>query len=425
MTKHPPQPESVAGNGLLDRRLFLGASLAGAALAPSPAAAEPLAVPPWSLAPGVPFNAYGMPSKFEAAAARKWVAPVNPATPGIGASRTPHHLLDGMMTPSGLHFERSHAGAPTIDPDQHRLAIHGLVRQPLVFTLEALSRYPMTSRVAFVECGGNSGFLSQPVAVPPGPAPDVQSIHGLLSCSEWTGVKLSTLLEEAGVDPRAKWIYAEGADSAGMSRSIPLAKALDDVIVCLYQNGERIRPENGYPVRLLVPGYSGNMNVKWLRRIKLVEGPVMTKDETSKYTILLASGKAWQFVFPLEVKSVITRPSPGLTLKGPGFYEISGLAWSGNGKIKSVEVSADGGKSWAPAALQEPVLSKAVTRFRMPWNWSGGPAVLQSRAADDTGMVQPSRAEMFAERGMRGQYHVNCIQSWAVNDKGEAANVFA
>ena len=415
----------TAGGGLLDRRIFLesalGIGLAGAALQSRSAFAEPLANAPWSLTPGTPFNAYGMPSKFEVAAVRKWAPPTNPATPGIGASRTPHHLLDGMITPSGLHFERSHSGAPAIDPAQHRLVIHGLVRQPLVFTMEALARYPMQSRIAFIECGGNSGLLSQPAAQPV----DVQTIHGLVSCSEWTGVKLSTLLEEAGVDPRARWLYAEGADSAGMSRSIPLAKAIDDAIVCLYQNGERIRPENGYPVRLLVPGYSGNMNVKWLRRLKLVDAPVMTKDETSKYTVLLANGKSWRFVFPCEVKSIITRPSPGLTMQGPGIYEISGIAWSGNGKIKSVEVSADGGASWTPAALQEPILSKAITRFRLPWNWRGAPSVLQSRATDDTGMVQPTRAALIAERGLRGQYHVNCIQSWAINDKGEAANVYA
>ena len=228
------------------------------------------------------------------------------------------------------------------------------------------------------------------------------AIHGLVGCSDWTGVRLSTLLDEAGVDPAAKWLLAEGADASGMSRSVPLAKAMDDALLCLYQNGERVRPSNGYPLRLLLPGFEGNMNVKWLRRIKLVDAPAMTKDETSKYTVLLKDGKAWQFVFPMEVKSMITQPSPGMTLKGPGFYEISGLAWSGNGTIKQVEVSADGGKSWAPAALSGPVLPKALTRFRVPWRWDGGPAVLQSRATDDTGMVQPTRAQLIAERGPRG-----------------------
>jgi sulfane dehydrogenase subunit SoxC len=200
---------------------------------------------------------------------------------------------------------------------------------------------------------------------------------------------------------------------------------MDDAMVCLYQNGERVRPANGYPLRLLLPGFEGNMNVKWLRRLKLVDAPIMTKDETSKYTILLKEDKAWQFVFPIEVKSMITRPSPGLTLKGPGFYEISGLAWSGNGRIRQVEVSADGGQSFAPAALQEPILPKALTRFRAAWQWNGGPAVLQSRATDDTGMVQPSRAQFVAERGLRGNYHYNAIASWRIEQSGEATNVFA
>jgi sulfane dehydrogenase subunit SoxC len=200
---------------------------------------------------------------------------------------------------------------------------------------------------------------------------------------------------------------------------------MDDALICLYQNGERVRPSNGYPVRLLLPGFEGNMNVKWLRRLKLVEAPIMTKDETSKYTILLKDDKAWQFVFPIEVKSMITRPSPGLTLKGPGFYEISGLAWSGNGKIRQVEVSADGGQSFAAAALQEPILPKALTRFRAAWQWDGGPAVLQSRATDDTGMVQPSRAQFVAERGLRGNFHYNAVASWRIDQNGEASNVFA
>jgi sulfane dehydrogenase subunit SoxC len=200
---------------------------------------------------------------------------------------------------------------------------------------------------------------------------------------------------------------------------------MDDALVCLYQNGERVRPSNGYPIRLLLPGFEGNMNVKWLRRLKLTAAPVMAKDETSKYTVLLPDGKAWQFVFPMEVKSIITYPSPGLTLKGPGFYEIAGLAWSGKGRIRQVEVSADGGKSFASAALQEPVLPKALTRFRVAWQWNGAPAVLQSRATDDTGTVQPTRAQFVAERGLRGQYHYNAIASWQIDDNGEASNAFA
>jgi sulfane dehydrogenase subunit SoxC len=417
----------VAGNGLLSRRsllegaLIAGAGAAGVGSGITSAGAEPLPVAPWMKEPGAQFLAYGTPSRFESKVVRNWARPANPATYGIGSARTPHQFLDGMITPSGLHYERSHSGTPDIDPEQHRLLIHGLVRRPLVFTLDALSRYPRTSRIAFVECAGNSGALNAPQPA----RADVQGIHGLLSCSDWTGVPLSTLLDEAGIDPRAKWVIAEGADSASMSRSFPLAKAMDDALICLYQNGERVRPSNGYPVRLLLPGFEGNMNVKWLRRLKLVEAPVMTKDETSKYTILLKDDKAWQFVFPLEVKSIITHPSPGLTLKGPGFYEISGLAWSGNGTIREVEVSADGGKSWAKAALNGPVLPKALTRFRIPWQWDGSPAVLQSRATDDTGMVQPTRTAFGEARGFRGNYHYNAIASWRVDDKGDLANVYA
>jgi len=413
--------EQVAGNGLLHRRMFLagGAAAVGAGAMADQAGAAPLAVEPWMKIPGAGFNGYGQPSKYEEKVARTWASA--PGTTGTGSSRTPHHLLNGMITPSGLHYERSHSGIPDIDPDTHRLVIHGLVKRPLVFTLDDLGRYPMQSRIAFVECAGNSGalFAKQPAQA------NVQAIHGLLSCSEWTGVMLSVLLQEAGVEPTAKWVLAEGADAAGMSRSFPIEKALDDAMICLYQNGERVRPANGYPVRLLLPGFEGNMNVKWLRRIKLTEGPTMTKDETSKYTILLPSGKALQFVFPLEAKSIITHPSPGLTVRGPGLYEISGLAWSGYGKVTKVEVSADGGKSWDQAALQEPVLSKAATRFRMAWQWDGGPAVLQSRSTDETGYVQPSRSQLIALRGDRGIYHNNMIQSWAVAGNGEVKNVYA
>jgi sulfane dehydrogenase subunit SoxC len=422
--KTSPEPgDLAAGNGLLSRRHLLeGALAAGAAsVGISRASADPLVVQPWMKVPGAGFSAYGQPSRFEEKVVRFTPPPPNPATQGVGATRTPLHLLEGIITPSGLHFERSHSGIPDIDPDKHRLVIHGLVKRPLVFTLEALHRYPMHSRIAFIECAGNSQALNAAQALPLGMA----AIHGVFSCAEWTGVKLSTLLDEAGVEPSARWIIAEGADAAAMSRSIPLAKAMNDTLVCLYQNGERVRPSNGYPVRLLVPGFEGNMNVKWLRRLKLTAEPVMTKDETSKYTILLNDEKAWQFVFPMEVKSVITRPAPGLALKGPGFYEISGLAWSGNGSIRQVDVSADGGQSWTPAALQSPILPSAPVRFRAPWQWNGSPAVLQSRATDDTGMVQPTRAAFIAERGLRGVYHYNAIASWRIDEKGEASNVYA
>ena len=419
------QTEQVAGNGLLHRRMFLGAAAAaiGASAATGAmvrqAEAAPLPVEPWMQVPGSPFNGYGQPSKYEQKVARTWASA--PGTGGTGSARTPHHLLTGMITPSGLHYERSHSGIPDIDPDAHRLVIHGLVKRPLMFTLDDLGRYPLESRIVFLECAGNSGalFAKDPAAA------NVQAIHGLLSCQEWTGIRLSTLLQEAGVEAQAKWVLAEGADAAGMSRSFPVEKAMDDAMIALYQNGERVRPSNGYPIRLLLPGFEGNMNVKWLRRIKLTEGPTMTKDETSKYTILLPSGKALQFVFPLEGKSVITHPSPGLTLRGPGFYEISGLAWSGYGKVTKVEVSADGGKSYGEAALSEPVLSKALTRFRMAWRWDGGPAVLQSRTTDETGYVQPSRAQLIALRGDRGGFHNNMIQSWGVSGNGEVKNVYA
>ena len=423
-TVHGSDLDTVAGNGLLHRRMFLtagtaaAAAVAGATL-PNPSAADALPVEPWMKLPGSGFVGYGQPSKYEEKVVRTWNTA--PGTTGTGAARTPHHLLDGMITPNGVHFERSHSGIPDINPDTHRLLIHGLVKRPLVFTVDSLGRYPRESRVAFLECGGNGQLLYQkePAAV------GVQAIHGLVSCAEWTGVKLSVLLQEAGVDPKAKWILAEGADAAGMSRSIPVEKAMDDALIALYQNGERVRPSNGYPMRLLLPGYEGNMNVKWLRRIKLTEGPTMTRDETSRYTITLPDGKSLQFVFPQECKSVITRPSPGLIMKEPGVYEITGLAWSGYGKIAKVEISADGGKSWAPAALQEPVLSKALTRFRMAWRWNGRPGVLQSRVTDDIGYVQPTREKMIADRGSRTIYHSNAITTWGVSEKGEVKHVYA
>jgi sulfane dehydrogenase subunit SoxC len=427
--------ESVAGNGLLHRRALLGRGLAlagaaatGTGTSLTSAAAEPLPVDPWSLTPGSPIPPYETPSKYEKHVVRTLTNPN--FEPRTSNARTPHHLLAGTITPNGLHFVVARTGPPDIDPAKHRLVIHGLVKQPMVYDLETLSRYPMVSRIHFVECGGNSAplYRKDPIDA------DVQAIHGLLSCSQWTGVALSTLLEETGIDPRAKWLIAEGADGPSMNRSIPLAKGLDDAMIALYQNGERINPSQGYPMRILVPGYEGNMNVKWLHRIKLVESPTMAINETLQYTYRVKGPKIWQFFFPMEVKSFVTHPSPGLALKGPGFYEISGLAYSGNGRIAKVMVSADGGKSYAQAALDGPVLPKALTRFRLPWRWNGQPVVLQSRAWDEAGNVQPTRADLIAERGEPTTNppviafpmgHMNMITSWGIDSKGEAKHVYA
>jgi sulfane dehydrogenase subunit SoxC len=426
--------EVVAGNGLLDRRAFLtrGGAFAGAitgyALSDT-AAAQQLVDQPWSKGRGVAVQAYGTPSPFEKNVVRTLSNPQG--EPRTAHGRTPHHLINGTFTPNGLHFVISHSGNPDIDPSQHRLVIHGLVRRPLEFTLDTLHRYPMVSRMTFVECGGNSAplFSNEPMQA------DIQAIHGLVSCSEWTGVMLSTLLDEAGIDPKAKWLIAEGADSLALSRSVPITKALDDAMIALYQNGERIMPGNGYPMRLLLPGWEGNMNVKYLRRLKLVEQPAMSYYEARTYAPILPGGKAYQFYFLQEVKSFITHPSPGLRMSGPGFYEISGVAYSANGRIAKVMVSADGGKSWAQAALQAPVLPKAFTRFRAPWRWDGGPVVLQSRAWDEGGNVQPTRAEVIARRGQTSKpltnplgfpsQHYNGPTSWRVESTGEVRNVYA
>ena len=419
--------EPVAGHGLLDRRVFLkqgiallgAGSLAAGALTPA-GAADPPDTPPWMPFPGAPLSGYGSPATYESTVTRTLIQS-QPGTTGSGASRTPLEALDGLITPSGLHFERHHSGIPDIDPAKHRLLIHGLVKRPLIFTVDALLRYPMVSHLYFLECSGNS----RPMYGATPPTLTCGQVHGLVSCSEWTGVPLRLLLEEAGADPSAPWLLAEGADSAAMSRSVPMAKALDDAFLALYQNGERLRPENGYPVRLFLPGYEGNMSVKWLRRLKVMPTPTMTKDETSKYTDLQADGKALMFTFPMAVKSVITRPSPGVTLQGPGLYEVSGIAWSGHGAITKVEVSADGGQTWAEAALSAPVLPRALTRFRTAWKWNGAPTVLKSRATDDTGTVQPTRDALVAAHGTNVSYHYNAIQAWQVEANGEVKNVYA
>ena len=413
-------PKPVAGGGLLDRRLFLRQSLAlgGMVFIGQDVLGDEFDRPAWMLKPGLPFSNYGQASPHEKEAIR-WVSS-NPAVPGNGVSWTPLHVLAGTVTPSGLHFERHHNGVPQIDPAQHRLLIHGLVNFPFFLSMDKLARYPMVSRFCFIECGGNSntGWHDEPVQASAG------NLHGLVSCSEWTGVPLSIILNEAGIQPNARWLIAEGADAAAMNVSIPMEKALDDAILAIYQNGEHIRPENGYPLRLLLPGWEGVTQVKWLRRLEATDQPAMTRNETSKYTELQPNGKARQFTFIMETKSLITHPSPGHALQGPGLYQISGLAWSGRGKIKKVEISADGGSSWAEAELQEPILSKSFTRFRIPWRWNGGKTVLKSRAFDESGYMQPERGKLILERGKNSYFHYNGQVAWSVDTEGRLSHVY-
>ncbi|WP_332875814.1 sulfite dehydrogenase [Massilia sp. S19_KUP03_FR1] len=406
------------------RRRFLArgavASLAaasGAAAADTPSLNVPPQVPQWMREPGAGFLTppYGLPSPFEKHVLRKLP---DQASAFPTATRTPLQNLFGTNTPNGLFFERHHAGVPAIDPAQHRLMLHGLVERPLLLTMKALMRFPAVSRSHFIECSGNS--MAEFKA--PGKG-SVQDIHGLLSGAEWTGVRLADVLNEAGLLPSASWILAEGADAAAMTRSIPLAKALDDALLVYGQNGEMLRPEQGYPLRLLLPGFEGNMNIKWLRRLKVGDAPFQTREETAKYTDLMPDGTARQFTFQMGVKSVITAPSAKQVLDGHGFREISGLAWSGQGRITRVEVSVNGGRTWQMATLDGPVQPKALTRFRLPWIWSGEEAILQSRAIDEAGNVQPTRAALIKTDGQASVYHYNAIQSWQIAPNGEVSNV--
>lgn len=434
MSAHlPPVSESgtpdVAGNGLVDRRLLLKQGLVFGATAWLPsasAATKPVVVPgaeparpPWMREPGGAFSPYGSPAPAEKDVAR-FPAP-NRVLRNSGSSWTPLHLLEGTITPGGLHFERHHNGVPDIDPGGHQLLIHGLVARALTFTVSDLLRYPLRSTTCFIECGGNSnaGWNRVPSQSQAG------FFHGLVSSSEWTGIPLGVLLQEAGVTGKAKWVIAEGADAFAMHVSIPLEKFLDDGMLALYQNGERLRPENGYPMRLVLPGWEGVVNVKWLRRLELTDQPAMARNETARYTDLLSDGTARMFSFVMEAKSLITTPSSGMVLNsGPGLYQITGLAWSGRGRIRAVEVSADGGRTWAEAALQEPILPRAFTRFRMPWRWSGAPAVLKSRATDETGYMQPERKQLIAQRGRHGFYHYNGIVNWSVDENGTLGHTY-
>jgi sulfane dehydrogenase subunit SoxC len=374
-------------------------------------------IPQWMRQQGAPILSppYGIPSEFERNVVRRQreQRPTNTAA----TSFAPLQDLHGIITPSGLCFERHHGGVPAIDPDQYRLIIHGLVERPLILTMDELVRFPSRSSIYFLECSGNTQNWSNP-----NPKWTVQDTHGLVMCCEWTGVPLATLLNEVGIKPQARWLLAEGADAAAMTRSIPVEKALDDALIVYAQNGEKLRPEQGYPVRLLLPGFEGNMNIKWLRRLKVGNAPFETREETSKYTDLMPDGTARQFTFVMEAKSVIARPSGGQRLQGPGFYEISGIAWSGRGRINRVDVSVDGGRDWREAELQMPILPKALTRFRLPWRWEGDSAILESRAVDETGYVQPTHRQLVDARGVHSFYHYNAIQSWQVQPDGEVSH---
>ena len=404
------------------------AGAGGAALAQAnPVAADGgddniLKLPAHSTGLGQPVaadNGYGKPSKFESNVQRRQ-SPGLTQTAQSSVSFAPLQSLFGIITPSGLHFERHHQGWWDIDPSKHRLMINGLVKAPKVFTMDEIMRLPTVSRFHFMECGANTAAEWGNVAVP-----TVQYTHGMVSCSEFTGVPLITLLEMAGADlKKGKFVLAEGADGSSMTRTIPMSLIQSgEVLVAFGQNGEMLRPENGYPLRLVVPGVQGVSWVKYLRRIEVGDQPYSTKDEAIHYIDLQPDGLHRQYAGLQECKSVVTTPSGGQVLLDKGFYNITGLAWSGRGKVKRVDVSVDGGKNWRQARLESPVLTKALTRFNLDWVWDGKPALIQSRALDETGFVQPTYKQLRAVRGTRSIYHNNAIQSWLVQENGEVKNV--
>ena len=361
---------------------------------------------------------YGSPSMYEQNLQRRQ-SPGLTAVDAASVSFAPLQGFFGIVTPNGLHFERHHQGWVDIDPAMHRLMINGMVKKEMVLTMDDLMRLPRTSKFHFIECGANTGMEWGNVAVP-----TVQYTHGMISCCEFTGVPLKVLLEMAGADLKnGKYVLAEGSDGSGMTRTIPMDIALDDVMVAFGMNGEMLRPENGYPLRLVVPGVQGVSWVKWLRRIEVGDKPYAAKDEAIHYIDLMPDGLHRQYTTVQEVKSVITTPSGGQQLLNTGFYNVTGLAWSGRGKIARVDVSVDGGKNWSQARLETPVMDKCLTRFNVDWVWDGSPAILQSRAVDETGHVQPTFNQLREVRGTRSIYHNNAIQSWKVGANGEVSNV--
>lgn len=406
----------------LRKGLTVGAAALGGVGLSSPTAQAgnlPPETPQWQkkLGFGVVDRPYGLPSKFQSSVIRRTV-PWLTADAVSSISFTPLQDLYGIITPNGLVFERYHGGVPEINPDDYRLLIHGLVGRPLIFTLEDIMRFPSESHIKFIECPANGGMEWRGTQMEA-----LQFTHGMLSCCEWTGVPLKTLLAEVGVQPEGKWILAEGSDAAGMSRSIPMEKALDDTLIVYAQNGEMLRPEQGYPIRVLNPGWEGNTSIKWLKRLKVGDQPWQHREETSKYTDLLADGRSRRFTWVMESNSVITSPCPEKPMLSKGFFELQGLAWSGRGKIKAVDISLDGGINWHPAQLKGLVLDKALTRFGYQFNWDGSPLLLQSRSRDESGYVQPTLAQLRKARGVESIYHKNSIQTWQVDESGVVSNV--
>ncbi|WP_413717335.1 sulfite dehydrogenase [Silicimonas sp. MF1-12-2] len=407
------------------RRGFLAGAIAagGATVAAKANAAGDPAITElqdWSVAlgEGVDARPYGYPSEYEAHVKRRSVEWLT-ADPVSSVNFTPLHELDGIITPNGLCFERHHAGIADVDPAKYRLMINGLVDTPLVFTLQDLMRFPRENRVHFLECAANSGMEWRGAQLN-----GCQFTHGMIHNVMYTGVPLRYLLETAGVKTNGKWIMPEGADASAMTRSIPIEKAMDDCLVAFKMNGEALRPEQGYPVRLVVPGWEGNMWVKWMRRIEVGDQPWHHREETSKYTDLFKDGKARRFTWEMDAKSVITNPSPqSPILHKSGPTVLTGVAWSGRGTIPRVDVSIDGGKNWAEARMSGPSLDKSMHRFYYEFDWDGSPLLLQSRAHDSTGYVQPTKSELRAIRGENSIYHNNGIQTWYVNEKGIAENV--
>ncbi|MEM8622466.1 MAG: sulfite dehydrogenase [Pseudomonadota bacterium] len=410
------------------RRAFLKGGLAagGAALAASAARGAPdpaitdIDQQPWTqfTGEGVDARPYGSPSPYEAHVVRRNV-PWLTADPVSSVNFTPLHELDGFITPNGLCFERHHGGIAEVDPAMWRLMINGLVERPLVFTLEDINRFPRVSVPYFLECAANSGMEWRGAQLN-----GVQYTHGMIHNCVYSGVRLRDVLSEAGLKGGAKWLLPEGGDAAGMTRSVPLEKALDDCLIATHMNGERLRPEQGYPVRLVVPGWEGNMWVKWLRRIEVGDQPWHHREETSKYTDLMADGRARRFTWEMDVKSVITNPSPQAPIAhGKGHTVVTGVAWSGRGTIKEVHVTIDGGKNWRQARVDGFTTPKSMHRFYFEFDWDGSPLLMQSRAVDSEGYLQPTKHQLRKVRGVNSIYHNNGIQTWAVNAEGEAENV--